>query len=111
MIVAAVYDRQNHWREVLGRKVGELIRLARNFKGQPLRGSSTGTKTMDVFYVRTEARAQRKPGPAAEKFQEMISVCLRVVPARPRVRRRTDWPWRRRTETRKERGGAFLAAD
>jgi hypothetical protein len=31
------------------RKVGQLIQLARNVKGQPLRGSLKGTKAMDVF--------------------------------------------------------------
>jgi hypothetical protein len=30
------------------RKVGELIRLARNVKHQPLRGSLKGSKAMDV---------------------------------------------------------------
>ena len=31
------------------RKVGQLIQLARNVKGRPLRGSLKGTKAMDVF--------------------------------------------------------------
>jgi hypothetical protein len=36
------------------RKVGELIRLARNVKHQPLRGSLKGSKAMDVFMSERE---------------------------------------------------------
>jgi hypothetical protein len=36
------------------RKAGELIRLSRKVKGQPLRGSLKGTKAMDVFMSERE---------------------------------------------------------
>jgi hypothetical protein len=36
------------------RKVGELIRLSRKVKREQLRGSSRGTKAMDVFMSERE---------------------------------------------------------
>jgi hypothetical protein len=40
------------------RKVGELIRLARNVKHQQLRGSLKGSKAMDVFM--SESKHERE---------------------------------------------------